>query len=302
MNNLNWDDLRFFLAVARTGNLSGAARVLADAQPTAGRRLTVLQSRLGSRLFQRTPDGQVLTASGRAVLRLAEQVETHALAVERVATGHDAGLSGVVRLTTTEWFARQVLAPMLPRFAEKHEDIVVEVLAGVRLYSLAQREADVALRLGSFPEREVLRRKLARMAFGLYAAPGYLAQHGAWGASGDHRGHRLVEMVDDRGRPFPDCAWLATIAPGARVCSRTTSRDVQAALAVAGVGVTTLPRHLGDHLPGLRRLTTSTSPPGRDLWLGVHRDTRSTPRVKALVEFLSVEIPPLRSRLDPRAA
>ncbi|HEY8926527.1 MAG TPA: LysR family transcriptional regulator [Polyangia bacterium] len=296
---LDWDDLRFFLAVARGGNLSSAARTLGVAQPTVGRRVSALQIRLGTRLFERTPEGHALTPSGRAVLRLVENVETQALAVERFATGRDVGLSGVVRLTATEWFSRQVVAPLLGRFAEKNPDILVEVLADVRLYSLARREADIALRLGAFPERDVLRRKLARVAFGVYASPAYLSRRGSWPADGAHERHRVIEMVDARGAPFPDSAWLTALAPGARVAARTTSRDGQAALASAGLGLTTLPRHLGDHVPTLRRLSTPTTPPPRDLWLGVHRQARSTPRVRALVDFLAAELPRQRKALDP---
>lgn len=296
---LDWDDLRFFLAVARGGNLSSAARALGVAQPTVGRRVSALQVRLGTRLFERTSDGHALTPSGRAVLRLVENVEAQALAVERFATGRDVGLSGVVRLTTTEWFARQVVAPLLGRFAERHPDIVVEVLADVRLYSLARREADLALRLGAFPERDVLRRKLARVAFGVYATPAYLSRHGPWATDGVRESHHLVEMVDGQGTPFPDSAWLKALAPSARVAARTTSRDGQAALASAGLGVTTLPRHLGDHVATLRRISTPAAPPPKDLWLGVHRQARSTPRVRALVEFLSAELPRQRKALDP---
>ena len=177
--------------------------------------------------------------------------------------------------------------------------IVVELVTDARPFSLAQREADIAVRLGTFAQREVVRRKLAHVGFGLYAAPSYLARHGP--AALDDRGgagHALVTLVDAEGGPFPDSAWLMKLAPKARVVARTSSRDAQAALAAAGAGLTTVPRRLGDTLAGLR-LVARPAPPGRDLWLGVHRDTRTTPRVRTLVDFLAREVTALGRSLDP---
>jgi DNA-binding transcriptional LysR family regulator len=285
---LDWDDLRFFLAVARAGSLSAAARRLAVTQPTVGRRLDAFERRLGSRLFRRTPSGHALTPAGAAILRHVEGIDAAALTVERIAAGRDSGVAGSVRLTCTEWFGRQLLAPILARFIARHPGVVVELLADVRPYSLAQREADVALRLGSFVQKEVVRRKLGVVAFGLYAAPAYLARHGPPDAPD---GHVLVTMNDAAGAPFPDSAWLAAALPAATVVCRSTSRDAQAALAAAGAGLATLPRALGDATRGLRRLPRPAPVPGRDLWLGVHRDTRGVPRVRALVDFLAAEIP-----------
>jgi len=296
---LDWDDLRFFLAVARHGSLSAAARALAVAQPTAGRRLAAFERRLGTKLFRRTPAGHALTPAGRAILQHAEGIELHVLTVERVAAGRDAGLEGVVRITSTEWFGRQVLAPVITQFCADHPGITVELCADVRLYNLAQREADVAVRLGAFAQREIVQRKLARVAFGLYAAPGYLAARGAPDFARGGEGHTLIAMTDALGAAFPDSAWLAEVAPAARVACRTTSRDAQAALGVAGAGLVTLPRFLGDATAGLRGLAPPSSVPGRDAWLGVHRDTRATPRVRALADVLAREVPRLRRALDP---
>lgn len=295
---LDWDDLRTFLAVARHGNLSAAARSLGVAQPTVGRRLEAFERRLGTQLFRRTSSGHALTPAGAAILGHVEGMEAGALASWRIAAGRDAGLAGTVRLTTTEWFGREIAAPLLVRFLAEHPHIVVELLTDVRPYSLTQREADVAVRLGTFAQREVMRRKLAHVGFGLYAAPSYLARHGLPAIEDRGAGHALVTMIDAQGGAFPDSAWLAKLAPRAVVAARTTSRDAQAALAAAGAGLTTLPRRLGDTVAGLR-LVARPAPPGRDLWLGVHRDTRQTPRVRALVEFLAREVPFLGRSLDP---
>jgi DNA-binding transcriptional LysR family regulator len=154
------------------------------------------------------------------------------------------------------------------------------------------------VRLGTFAQHEVVRRKLGQVGFGLYAAPAYLERRGKPDFTGGAEGHAIVQMTDALGAAFPDSAWLAEVAPRARVACQSTSRDAQAALASAGVGLTTLPRALGDATPGLRLLVPPAPVPGRKVWLGVHRDTRSTPRVRALADFLAKEM----RRLGPAPA
>jgi DNA-binding transcriptional LysR family regulator len=289
---LSWDDLHLFLAVARARNLSAAAKALGVSQPTMGRRLAAFEQRLGTRLLRRTPAGYVPTAAGSEVLRHVESMDASALTVERIARGRDEGLAGTVRVTSTEWFGRQVLAPLFARFGAEHPNLAVELVTDLRLFSLANREAEIAVRLGTFAQRDVVRRKLARVAFGLYAEAGYLARHGVPDFARGGEGHALVVMSE----PFPDTAWLQRVAPRARVAFRTNSRDAQAAVAAAGAGLVTLPRFLGDALEPLRRVDGPSEVPDRTAWIGVHRDTRGTPRVRALVEFLAVEV----GRLAPR--
>jgi DNA-binding transcriptional LysR family regulator len=292
---LSWDDLRLFLAVVRGKSLSSAARTLGVTQPTMGRRLASFEKRLGTRLLRRTLHGFELTTAGREVLRHVESMEACALTVERVARGRDEALAGPVRVTSTEWFGRKVLAPLFARFAIAHPAIAVELVTDLRLFSLAQREADVAVRLGSFTQGDVVRRKLALVTFGLYAEAEYLARRGTpdFARAGD--GHSVVLMTE----AFPDTTWLQRIAPRAHVAFRTNSREAQAAVAAAGAGLVTLPRFLGDAFPSLRRLQTPSAVPDRVAWAGVHRDTRGTPRVRALVDFLTIEVGRLAPRLGP---
>jgi DNA-binding transcriptional LysR family regulator len=290
---LSWDDLQLFLAVARGKNLSSAARALGVTQPTMGRRLASFEERLGACLLRRTPRGFVPTAAGREVLRHVESMDASALTVERVAGGRDAGLAGTVRVTSTEWFARRVLAPLFARFALDHPAIMVELVTDLRLFSLAQREADIAIRLGSFTQRDVVRRKLVRVAFGLYAEAGYLARVGIPDFTRGAEGHTVIVMTE----AFPDTAWLERVAPRARVAFRTNSREAQAAVAASGGGLVTLPRFLGDALPSLRSLDAPSAVPHRIAWAGVHRDTRGTPRVRALVDFIAVEVERLAPKL-----
>lgn len=122
---LEWDDLRFLLAIARHGSLTAAARATGVTQPTMGRRLENLEARLGVRLFERTPAGVALNVLGTSLMPLAEQMEQSALAADRRIAARDTGLEGVIHVTTVEWIGRHLLAPVLAGFSRLHPKITI---------------------------------------------------------------------------------------------------------------------------------------------------------------------------------
>src|SRR5687767_14821836 len=132
----DWDDFRYFLAVAREGSLSKAARTLAVAQPTVGRRLQRFEQRLGAKLLLATNSGQELSPTGRRILAHAERIELEMLGVERLASGRDAGLSGHLRLTASEWMLQSVVGPLLAPFVARYPALELELLAEARHLSL----------------------------------------------------------------------------------------------------------------------------------------------------------------------
>src|ERR1700712_4827567 len=141
---MDWDDLHSFLAIARAGSLSGAARELGVRQSTMSRRLTALEQRAGARLLHRTPVGYTLTALGESVLGNAERMEAEAIAIERAVAGRDVSLTGMLRITTVEVLAHRLLPPAVARLRCRHPGITVEIIADGRLLSLARRDADIA--------------------------------------------------------------------------------------------------------------------------------------------------------------
>lgn len=275
-----WDDLRYFLAVARAGTFSAAARVLRVAQPTVGRRIEALEQRLGARLFERTPRGLVPTATGQRIRESVESMEAAALGIERSAIGVDDGLRGSVRITASEWLAVRVLPAALAPVLESNPGLACELVADARHLNLARREADLALRPRPFDQATVYQRRVGRIELALYGAPGATFTPGC----------PMIAMADDVG----DIArsWLATHAKHARIVARTNGREPMARLAAAGVGIACLPRVLGDTTPGLH-VVDAPPIPGRPLWLGVHRDMRAVPRVRAVIATLAAAIPAL---------
>lgn len=287
---LEWDDLRFVLAVARHGSLTAAARALGVTQPTMGRRLENLEARLGTPLFDRSPAGVSLNALGTSLLELAEQMEQSALAADRRIASRDTGLEGTVRVTALEYIGHHLLAPMLAGFCGLHPGITVELLTDDRLFSLTKREADIAIRLTPFEQEGLVQRKLGPSPRGLYAGVAYLALRGEPDFGAGCPGHALV-MLPEGAATRAQVQWLRDqIAPQATVALVSNSVDVQAAAVVAGAGMAVLPCGLADATAGLCRLKPPEPPPQRELWIGFHEDLRHTARVRTLATYIAAHI------------
>lgn len=288
---MNWDDLRTFLAVARHGTLSAAARALGVTQPTMGRRLAAMEERTGARLLQRHPGRYALTPLGEAVLGNAERIEAEVLAAERTITGRDAALEGAVRLTTVDTLAARIVAPALAALQRRHRGIVIELVPDTRSLSLSRREADIALRMSRFEGHEVVSRRAGRLAMGIYATS-------EWAGRLNEEPVRLITVLDDQAH-LPEAQWLQEIFPDGIVGFRSNSREVQLQSALAGAGVAALARYRADAEPGLVRLCQDRPSLVRDVWLGVHADMRHMPRVRAVMEAILGAMQAGKAILDP---
>jgi len=279
--DMRWDDVRLFLAIARTGTLTAAAPTLAMSQPTAGRRLRALERSCGCALFQRTPRGFVLTGEGQALVLHAERMQEEMLAIERRIGGSSRGLEGELRLSSSEWFGRVVLARHLADFAQRHPEIRLELVADSRMLDLDRREADVVFRFARFDAANVVASRFARVSYELYAARSYLARK--------HKQHRLIGM-NQAYDAMADVAWLRDRYPEAPFVVRSNSRDVQAEACARGAGLAVLPRAIGRPLGLVRVSTDRDPPPGREVWVGYHVDLRRLERLRALVDYLTTTV------------
>jgi DNA-binding transcriptional LysR family regulator len=296
---LNWDDLKFVLAVARHGSLSAAARHLRTTQPTVGRRISAFETSLGVQIFHRMPGSLVLTEAGLAILQGLERIEAETLAIERTIDGRDAGPEGVVRVTAAEWFCARVLAPICTELSATHPGITIELLGESRRANLARREADIAFRFVGFEQGEVVQRRLGGLSFGLYGAPAYFERCGTPDFATGLKGHAVIAMRTEMDS-IADLAWLADTAYASSIILRTDSRETQARAALAGSGLACLPRFIGDHTAGLVRVKTPVAVPEREIWMGIHADSRETPRVQAAARVLVAGIRKKSSSLNPR--
>ncbi len=295
---LDWDDLRFFLAVARDGSLSAAAKQLQVAQSTVGRRLASLEASLGVRLLNRTPDGYAPTLAGQEVRQQAERLEAEALSLERSVGGRDVRLAGPVRVTCSETMASQILAPCFAALHRQHPDILVELIPDPRVVSLSMREADISVRLARSDQHDLVVRRIGQLAFGLYASPGYLQQNGELDFQAGCPGHHLITQLGDI-EDTAQTGWLANLAPRARVAMQTSSHEAAVTAAVHDGGVACLGRFRADREVGLIRLAAPMPVPSAEIWLVVHRDNRRTPRIRVALTHITECLRTLAEKLHP---
>ncbi len=274
---LDWDDVRYAVALARHGSLSATARALGVNHATVSRRLDGLERALGRPLFDRRPDGYRPNAAGAAVLAEAKAMEAGALALLRRLDRVKAGPAGPVRLTTARTLALGFLIDRLDGLRRRHPGIELELVLETRITSLARREAEIALRLGRPADSALVGRRVATIAYRAYAAPAVAAEAATGGVPpliGDAEGES-------------EAAWLVRHHPGRPMAFRCDSQMAQAAAARAGWGVALLPRFLGDPDPGLAPVDLPALPPPREVWLLIRPDLAEVPRVRAVADALA---------------
>ena len=290
----DWNDLRYFLAVARHGSTLAAARALEMNQSTVQRRLTELERRLGRKLFTREPSGYRLTELGRAMLPHAEGVERSVLGFEQRldAAGRDA--TGVIRLTCPEPIVfRLTQSPLLKRFEEQHPGLRVEFVMSDKYLDLAKGEADVALRSGDVEDSELVGRKIADSFWAVYASRRYAEQHGRPERVADLEKHLLVGL-DEGMAKHRAAQWLRQVAPNARIVARNNSVLGLVYAVKSGVGLAPLPTALGDAEPDLVRVLGPIPELTRIWRVLAHPAVRHTARVSAFFDFIAEETEALK--------
>ena len=295
---LDWDDLRFFLAIARHGSLSAAAKELHVAQSTVGRRLASLEGTLGVRLLNRTPDGYLPTLAGQDVRGQAERLEAEFLLLERSVGGRDTRLAGLVRVTCAETVTTHLLAPCLATLHRQHPDITIELLPSPRELSLSMREADISVRLRRSDQHDLVVRRIGTVAFGLYASPDYLERHGSPDFEDGCPGHHLVTQVEDL-QDVTQADWLAALAPRARIALQTSNHEAAVAAAIHDGGLACLACFRADREDGLVRIAVPSPTPAAGMWLVVHRDNRHMHRIRVVLTHITEHIQQLGDRLLP---
>lgn len=273
----DWENFRHFLAVARTGTLSGAARSLHVDHATVSRRLAALETDLQVPLVERLPRSCRLTPMGIQIYEQAKAMETSAFAVERLAHASQEPLAGKVTLSAPPVLVTHLLAGRLVDFRAEYPGIQLSVSAQAQQVSLSRREADVALRLVRPKEASSVVRKLGQMPFALYAAPEYVAMRPPedW----------TFIAYDAQFADMPQQQWLLGIAGNRTVGCELSDISSHLAAARAGAGVAGLPCFLGDEDRGLIRLEHKGPTFSRDIWLVVHRDLRRSAPVRAVMDF-----------------
>jgi DNA-binding transcriptional LysR family regulator len=298
----DWNDLRHFLAVARTGSTLAASRVLGVNQTTAARRVSVLEKALGMKLFDRRQAGYTLTEDGQELLAAAErvEVEANAFAAEVGAIGRR--VSGVIRVTTAEGLANVVLVPALRAFRQLHPEVRIDLVVDERRLDLARGAADVALRTGPRPtEHGLVGRRLIAMGWAAYCSRDYAERQGCPGDVDSLCRHAVIG-AEGAIASLPGWTWLQQAAPEAEVVARSSSITNMISAVKAGLGVSVLPCVLADSDPALVRCMGPIEGARSDLWLLTREELRKVPRIRVFLDFVAAHIADMRHLLAGDAA
>ncbi|MDM0079868.1 LysR family transcriptional regulator [Variovorax sp. J31P179] len=295
---MDWDNLRFFLELSRTGTLVGAARRLAVDHTTVARRIQALEKQVGGALFSREADGHRLTEAGRRLQPQVEAMEAAFHTVERSAPASQEGLSGLVRIGATEGFGTVVLAPQLALFAQAHPKLVIDLLAMPRLVHLSRREADIVISLERPARGPVVVAKLSDYVLRLYASKAYLSKHAPIRNRDDLRGHTFISYVDDL-LFSKELQYLDELYKPDSFALRSTSILAQHQATAAGAGIAVLPAFIAERDKSLRRVLPAEANFTRTFWISVPAETRHLARMKAVWDFLRATVEAQRDVLLP---
>lgn len=285
-DRFDWDDLRYVLAIARSGTLVAAARALGVNHSSVYRRLDALEARLSVRLFERGRAGYRLTAAGELLADAARRMEAEALDARRRVLGTDLKLSGVIRVSTSELLGFYLLPPLLNEFATRYPEIEIDMSINNRLVDLARRDADVVIRASEKVPDHLVGRRIAKIASAAYAQRAYLDRAG--------RGRALDEYdwltLDESLAHVPQARWLREQVPQARSRFRFDLIEALHRSMGRGLGAGVLPCFVGDADGELERLTPPQTSGDFGVWVLTHPDLRRSARMRAFVSEMGALI------------
>lgn len=288
MQRFDWNDLPAFLAVVRTGRLTAAARLLDIDHSTLSRRIAGLEASLGQTLFDRRSSGYALTAEGERLVTDAEAMESLAIGMRARSETATEGLTGSVRLGVPEGFGTYFLAPKLAALAREHPQLEIELVANPRNFSLTKREADIAVAMSRPEQGHLHAYRLADYEVGLYAARGYLDQHGAVCRRGDLAQRAWVGYVDDL-MWTRELDYMKQVAPGTVPRIRISNIISQMTAVMGGAGLGLLPVFMARNERTLVRLLPHDVRLSRTYWLVTHADSRKLARVRAVADHVRAQ-------------
>lgn len=283
MHRLDWDDIRHFLEVVRSGSATGAASRLGVNHTTVYRRISALEERLEKKLFERATNGWVITPVGERIVAYAESMAEEANNIERQVLADSHELRGPLRVTAPD-HAESLLLPVVRKFLARYPEVDLEIIATSDELDLAAREADVALRGTDAPPPNLVGKRIAQIALGVYACPSLAARART---EPDAEDLPCITWIGD-GSSLPP--WIEKNYPRTRRIYRTNSIRVMQSMAREGIGIACLACVLGDPDHILERIPTQFIEPCMTMWVLSHVDLRTTARVRIFRDFLVAEL------------
>jgi len=282
----NWNDMRIFLEVARTGNLSRAARQLKIDVSTVSRHITHLEKCLNMPVFARDPTGLKMTLKGQALIGHIEAMESHALSLMGETVMHDHKIpAGAVRIGTMEGIASFYLSEQFVTFNQRYPQVLIELVTSAHQVHVNRREADLFLSFSPYEGKGLDIIPVGKFSLYLYASPGYLQQHGKLTSRSDLRQHVFVSYIDDLVQ-LDSVRWLSEVVPAPRFAYTSSSMVAQMFSAAAGAGIVMLPEFMHAERFGLTRILEHEVSQSRVIWITVHHDLQFMPKIKVVTRFL----------------
>jgi len=282
---MNWDDLPYFLAVARHGQLAKAASLLRADATTVSRRIRRLEQAMQTRLFEQGDEGRTLTEAGRNLLSRAKEMEKLVQdAAASTQASRSEALTGIVRISVAEGFGTWFISQHLASFADAYPQLEIDLVANSGFLNPIRRETDIAILLARPRKGPLVTRKLTDYRLGLYAADSYLRTAPEVIGATDLRKHRLIGYIPDV-IYAPELRYLDELPFAAHAQLRSSSINAQHQMITAGVGVGVLPYFIANPDPKLRPVLPSIQIE-RSFWLTTHRETRGFPAVHAISQWL----------------
>jgi len=298
MHGFDWNDLKFFLGIARLGKLTTAARQLGVDHTTVSRRIQALEDALKATLFERSPQGYRLTHAGERLLAYAETMETSAKQASSEIGESDMALAGSVRIGAPDGFGSLFLAPRIWNLCRRHPGLDIDLVAMPRLFSLSKREADVAVVLSRPTAGRLKARKLTDYRLGLFAARDYLARHAPINRASDLKGRRLIGYIEDL-IFTPELDYLPLIDKGLRANFASTNLIAQLEATRAGAGLCVLPYFMTAGRPELVPVLSDEVRIVRTFWLITHADLADMLRIRVTTDFIAEEVARSRELFMP---
>lgn len=284
-DQFDWNLVRSFLAITRSGSMTAAAKRLKIDYSTLSRRIAALEASLGSQLFDRRTSGSSLTEAGERLLEMAEQMDQLATSAAQSIGDSKLQANGAVRIGTPDGFGTKFLAARLGELSSRHPDLTVELVAMPREFSLSRREADIAVSLTQPSEGRLHSRKLTDYELGLYASQDYLAKNPAIETAADVPSHRFISYIDDL-IFSPELEYTHFVSPDLRPAIKSSNLIAQLNSTVAGAGLCVLPCFIARAEPLLVRVLPDFRLI-RTFWLLVHSDLRNIARVRVTADFIA---------------
>ncbi|MFC4348467.1 LysR family transcriptional regulator [Kordiimonas lipolytica] len=282
---LDWDDLKYFLAMAEQGSLSAAARKLNVSQPTLSRRLTALEENVGAEIFSRTRTGLEMTALGEQMMNHARHMQDDVHAIERLITGHDSSLQGSVIISCTEAIGSLWLVEKLLGFRKQYPGITVDVKVDNAVSDLLRREADIALRMFRPVQNDLICKRTVSMAYGYYAHKDYLAEHGTPKSMADMKKFDFI-LPHDEILAYTSTEHRKSIGAPKGAAFRSNNLIALAAAVKAGYGIGAYSCLAAANDPDLVRLFDDYVVFSSDIWLVSHTELRRSARIRAMYDYL----------------